>query len=298
MRPRDRRKTRAAGDGMAALSKVRLSPWLIAMLAAAWLLEDGVPVQMLVSLVCVLLHEGGHAGCAAAMGCAVDAVELTPFGGAARVRGMEQLSAVGRLSIALAGPAVNALLMLACGCGAYLLPQWVPLWAEGLRINAALLGFNLLPAFPMDGGRVVCALLEGKNGIARAQRLTAGAGILLGLLVAGLGITAYFVVGKFNLTLVLCGGYLCMEAKKARREAPLACMTHLLGREKALQKQEVLPVRTLAVRIGTPDARIAAKLRPGAFYRIAYVDEELSVTREVWETEIWRRMIRIPMSEK
>ena len=275
---------------MAALSKVRLSPWLIGLLAAAWLLEDGVPVQMLVSLGCVLLHEGGHAGCAAALGCTVDRVELTPFGGVARVRGLEQLSAAGRLGVALAGPAVNALLMLVCGFGVYALPRWMPLWVEGLRINAALLGFNLLPAFPMDGGRAVCALLEGKNGMARAQRLTAGLGIALGMLVAGLGIAAYFAVGKFNLTLLLCGGYLCMEARKTLRETPMVWMTQLLERENALRRQEMLPVRMLAVRNGTPYARVAAKLRPGAIYRIAYMDDDLRVTRQVWETELWKEM--------
>ena len=92
------------------------------------------------------------------------------------------------------------------------------------------------------------------------------------------------------LTLLLCGGYLCMEARKTLRETPMIWMTQLLERENALRRQEMLPVRMLAVQNGTPYARVAAKLRPGAIYRIAYMDDDLRVTRQVWETELWKEM--------
>ena len=154
---------------MAALGKIRLSPWLIALLAAGWLLEEGFPTQLVVSLLCVVLHEGGHVLCARLCGCMVERMELTPFGGVARIAGMEQLSAAGRMGIALAGPAVNLMLALFCGSGAYLLPEGTQLFAEGLQSNAALMLFNLLPAYPMDGGRVLCVTALGET-LAQAQQ--------------------------------------------------------------------------------------------------------------------------------
>lgn len=272
---------------MAALKRLRLSPWLIALLAAGWLLEDGFPIQLSISLICVFLHEMGHVFCAEGMGCGVERIELTPFGGAAHVTGMEQLSASRRIGIAAAGPAVNALLMVGCRMGKGFFPELAEVFSKGWGCNAALLGFNLLPAYPMDGGRMLCALLEGRLGAVRAQRLTAGIGMAMGGVLASLGIISFFVVGKINLTLLLCGGYLCAEARKAYRGTPFMYMTRLMGREKAMRRQNILPVRTLAVQSGTPAARVAAKLRTGALYRIVYLDEEMRVKREAWETEIW-----------
>lgn len=271
---------------MAALKRLHLSPWLIALLALGWMLEDGFPVQLLISLVCVLLHEMGHVLFAEQCGCETECVELTLFGGKACIAGMEQLSRAKRIGIALAGPAVNVLLVLLCSFGIQVMPVYSALLAEGSRCNAALLGFNLLPAYPMDGGRVLCALLEGRSGAVRAQRLTAVLGMAMGVAFAVLGMAARLIAGKFNLTLLLCGGYLCVEAHKAYRSTPFAYMTQLLGRKRALRKRDILPVRMLAVRNGTPDAHIAAKLRSGAIYRIVYLDEELRACGEKWETEL------------
>ena len=273
---------------MAALGKIRLSPWLIALLAASWLLEEGFPTQLLVSMLCVFLHEGGHALCAQLCGCEVEHMELTPFGGMVRVAGMEQLSAAERTGIALAGPAVNLLLAMLCGSGAYLAPGQAEVFAEGFKSNAALMLFNLLPAYPMDGGRVLCALMEGKSGMARAQRVTAGLGCAIGLALAGLGMAAWKMAGKVNLTLLLCGGYLCSAAVRAWRETPYACAAAYMGRKNALQKRKTLPVRTIAVREGMTQAQVAAQLRPGALYRVVYLDEGLRVTKEAWETEVLR----------
>lgn len=271
---------------MAALGRVRFSPWLIALLAADWLLAERFPADMLVSLGCVLLHEGGHALCAQLLGCIVERVELDPFGGVVRLSGLEGLRAGQRIAVALAGPAVNLLLALLCGCGAYLLPQWTAVWAKGLECNAALMIFNLLPAFPMDGGRVLSAMMEVRSGIVCAQRRTAALGMMLGVCMAAAGAAAYWVAGKFNLTLLLCGGYVCAQARKERKNAPLNCLTRLTGRKQVMKRRNMLPVRVIAVPSGMADAAVAARLNPGALYRIVYVDDGMHVVREKWETEL------------
>ncbi len=265
---------------MAALGRVRISPWLVALMAVSYLLGDGD--GLVVSLACVFAHEMGHALCAVTCGAAVEGIEMAPFGGAAHIAGLERMSAGKNALIALAGPAVNVLLGMACVCGAQFMPQGVELWAEGLKSNAVLAAFNMLPAYPMDGGRVLCALLQGKAGYARAQRWTAGLGLIAGIGMMALGIIAIRFGGKVNVTQLICGAYLCMAACKARRETPYTYLQMLLGREGELARRGVMPVRTLAVRQGTAESAVLAQVRPGAVYRVVEMDERMRVRSEKW----------------
>jgi len=138
---------------------------------------------------CVLLHELGHSLAARRYGIRVHDITLLPIGGMARMSEMPE-NAEGEGVVAFAGPAVNFVLA-ALGLGplavGVLLPS--PTWATvGLTfavVNLMLGGFNLLPAFPMDGGRILRAILARRRdwvsateGAVRVGRWLAGAMLL------------------------------------------------------------------------------------------------------------------------
>lgn len=115
---------------------------------------------------CVVLHEFGHALAGRMLGVAVQDIIITPIGGLARLHGLSSRQPWLELVITLAGPAVNLLL-----AGLFFLWLWarnLPFEPSGLEslaqilmwANLAMGIFNLLPAFPMDGGRVLRALLS------------------------------------------------------------------------------------------------------------------------------------------
>jgi len=142
---------------------------------------------------CVLLHEFGHILAARRYGVRTPDVVLLPIGGVARMERMPETPRQ-EIVVALAGPAVNvviaAVLVVAMGG----LPSFVDtlepttggLAGRLLYANLFIAAFNLLPAFPMDGGRVLRALLTLWQGPARgtliAARTGQGFAILLGLL--------------------------------------------------------------------------------------------------------------------
>ena len=145
-------------------------------------------VAMLIALfVCVLLHEFGHITMARRFGVRTPDVLILPIGGVAR---LERIPDEPRqeLLIALAGPAVTLaiaavlyLVLRLSGGAADIdnLSPATPFVAALFRTNVLLLLFNLIPAFPMDGGRVLRALLATRMGLARATRTAATLGQVL-----------------------------------------------------------------------------------------------------------------------
>lgn len=146
---------------------------------------------------CVALHEFGHAGAAAYFGIRTLDITLLPIGGMARLEHLPE-KPYQELVIALAGPAVNfaiaGLLVPLLLFGTMPLPG--PALVDGelgftgqlLAANLILAIFNLLPAFPMDGGRVLRSLLAMRLGHLRATEIAARVGRWMAFLFGILGI--------------------------------------------------------------------------------------------------------------
>jgi Zn-dependent protease/CBS domain-containing protein len=142
---------------------------------------------------CVVAHEFGHVLVARAFGIATPDITLYPFGGVARLNSLPQ-EPMQEFLVAIAGPTVNlAILAVLLALGATLaseaLLQSETDFASRLALtNLVLAIFNLLPAFPMDGGRVLRAALSARLGFERATRLAAVVGHWLAVLLAVVGI--------------------------------------------------------------------------------------------------------------
>ena len=137
--------------------------------------------------VCVVLHEFGHITMARRFGVRTPDVLILPIGGVARLERIPE-EPKQELLIALAGPAVTlaialvlyAVLRLTGGpTGATEVEPTNPILTQLFQANVFLLLFNLIPAFPMDGGRVLRALLATRMGLARATRTAATLGQML-----------------------------------------------------------------------------------------------------------------------
>jgi Zn-dependent protease len=141
----------------------------------------------------VVLHELGHALVARRFGIATRDITLYPIGGIARLERMPE-SPRQELLVALAGPAVNAILaaaiyvgLRAVGAGAHGDPLTIggAFAVQLMWVNISLGVFNLIPAFPMDGGRVLRAALgfwmDRRRATAVAVRLGRGIAIVMGM---------------------------------------------------------------------------------------------------------------------
>ena len=164
--------------------------------AAGWAGAIGSILFIIAVFACVVLHELGHAIAARRYGITTPDITLLPIGGLARLSRMPEKPSE-EVVIAIAGPLVNVVIagvLILFGADISLDPEHITGYGQGFisqlaLINLYLVAFNLIPAFPMDGGRVLRAALAFRMSRRRATAIAARIGqglafvfVLLGLI--------------------------------------------------------------------------------------------------------------------
>lgn len=204
---------------------IALVYWLVEHSLAAVLIGAGF---ILALFGCVVLHELGHALTAKKYGIRTRDITLLPIGGVARLERMPEVP-IQELWVALTGPAVNVLIAAALWGWLDLTATFEPLerltvtggpfLQRLMMVNLFLAGFNLIPAFPMDGGRVLRALLAMRMEYTRATQVAASLGQGLAFL---FGLIGFFI----NPFLVFIGLFVWIGAAE---EASMAQIRSALG---------------------------------------------------------------------
>jgi len=184
---------------------------------------------ILTLFVCVVAHEFGHALVARHYGIKTPDVTLLPIGGMARLEKMPEKPEQ-EIAVALAGPAVNvviwAILTLFFGFGANLdALEAIEDPAQGFfarlaAVNLFLVLFNMIPAFPMDGGRVLRAALAMPLGRVRATKVAAHAGQAIAFLFGFVGLASG------NLLLLLIAVFIFFAAAAESSDVEMKDRTH------------------------------------------------------------------------
>lgn len=237
--------------------------------ASYWLVGSLAAVAFLGS---VLVHELGHARVARAHGVGVEGITLWALGGVARLGGQPGDPAT-ELKVALAGPATS--IALGAGAGAAALLTYA---VGGPRLVVAALGwfglmngilavFNLVPAAPLDGGRVLTAILWWRSGDpVAARRSAARAGQVTGLVFVALGLLEVMAgLGPGGLWLAFIGWFLLLVA---RAEGDAEVVRAALGRTTVGQVMSPLQ-HAVDARTSVADAvRLLAVLPPTSSFLV------------------------------
>ena len=196
-------------------TRVRLHPALALLVPLSALL--GLEAALWPLILSLTLHESAHLLAARLLRVRVTELRLMPFGGAAELGNLYALSPGSLFAIAAAGPCANLALMLTASA----LCQWGWLPPRAalnlLHVNLSLMLFNLLPALPLDGGRMLYALTCKKLGRDRAANLGILLGRALALALTTLAFAGVLRTGRFNLSLMACAVFIAASAQEERR---------------------------------------------------------------------------------
>jgi Zn-dependent protease len=195
--------------------------WSFSLLVAVFLLAADAPgglgvasslVWLVVIFGCVLFHELAHCVVGRRHGAEVHEIELLPIGGVSKLERLPDAPSE-ELAMAIAGPlaSIGIAVVAALAATAALVPLLPftlydgPLLARTFWFNLVIAAFNLLPAFPLDGGRVFRALLERRRDLLAATRIAVRVGHAVAV--------AFVVIGLFwNLWLVIIGVFVFVGA--------------------------------------------------------------------------------------
>lgn len=218
-----------------------------AVLFALYAAMTGHGGWLLAGMFSFFLHECAHGFAAALLGCTPKSIEITPLGALMRLEDEAALPPGRRLAMLLAGPAASlllcwtALLLTRCGIIGRHAGQLL------FMTNLSILLINLLPALPLDGGRVLALFLSlflSADSVRRAMR---SLGVVLGCVCIALNLLLTWEMGGWNLSLACAGCFLMYAACTGTTTAALAELRAFMDRKLRLEQRGCMGCRVVAV---------------------------------------------------
>lgn len=250
----------------------------------------GMLGKVLAVFAAVMFHEMAHALAAYQFGYRVREIELLPFGGVARIERLGEAGAKIEALVAIVGPLASFVLAAGCQVGLMLWPQWTQELLFYRQVNLALALFNLLPALPLDGGRIFRAILTGIWGYQRATAAVVSLSKLISLGLVLAMIAQYSNNHSFNITFVMVAIFLYTAAKVELKAASFRAMRILANKKAELTARGVMPTTQFTAMASAAARDIVRLFGPDQYHVVLVVDEVFRVRGTLTETEVWEAL--------
>lgn len=265
--------------------KLKIHPVFIALLAALALSGRGLLAAY--SMLAVLIHEYAHYKVARWKCYVLNSLTLMPYG--AVLYGKERFKAKDEAVIAAAGPLVNfavAVLLLAVW---WLFPQSYAFTLTFCKVNIAIAAFNLLPVYPLDGGRIVLSVAKNRL---KALDILKKLGLIVSIVCAVLFMVS--ALGKINYTFAAASVVMGVSAFSGTRNERYiylcSCLTCLEDFSRPVE------IKKIAVKEDVPLRKILTEQKPFVVLELLIVDSEGNTIREVSGKQLESFTMNYPLS--
>ncbi len=248
--------------------------WLHGATLICWLyvLLQGQGALLGTGLASIALHECAHGVAAALFRMPPRQAEITPLGLLLRLEEEARLPPLRRAVMLLAGPAATAALALLGWYGTQW--RWLPA-SVGARLffmNLGLLLLNLLPALPMDGGRLLALGLSLRLDLAAQGKVMRAAGTAVGLGLTGLAVAGGLLWGGMNFSLAAAGCFALYAAQAGTVTEALTVLRDFLDRRNRLEIRGVMRGEVLTALEHQPLRSVLPRLRQERYTFLAVLE--------------------------
>ncbi len=262
-----------------------MNPFFLLLLVFAGLMGKVMPILLIFAL--VMWHEFAHTFVAVYHGLTVVEIELLPFGGVARIDELIQMDPAVEKIVAMAGPMSNLILIgIIFLVDYYYLanPKWIIFL---IQANAGMALLNLLPALPLDGGRVLRSKLVSKHGFKIATEKAAKVGQIIAILLLFLGLTGYILFNYVNaLIYVVLGLFIYVAALKEKRNAMYIFMRYLTSKKRQVRLKRIMATKELVATAESSVGEVLRHLTPSYYHFIWVLDSEGELLGLITEFEL------------
>lgn len=233
---------------------------------------------------CVLFHELCHVMAAWQLGYRVTEIVLLPFGGVAKIDGM-QGSGWREVVIVLAGPVGSA---LCAGICRWLMADGHALVQMMAEINTMLALWNLLPAYPLDGGRMMRILFGYMMTQKKAVGRTASISYVIAAVLLFYAVYEWCVYGEIWVSMIFMAAMIVRLSKAERQYQSLIPLYTMVRKQRALREQGYAPTKWYTVRADMRACDVVELFRPQTYTMIRVVTQEGAECGILSETVIWQ----------
>lgn len=257
---------------------------LVPMMILSYILKSQMTFFM--SFGIVLVHELFHLITALILDVEVKSIVVLPFGMTLHVSKDVIRFPKKEVIIAVAGPISN-LIMIAIANIFWKSNYQNINYLMFIVINWSVFLINLIPIPPLDGGRILRAILIRNAGLFKALKYIRKISHLFTLLICAVGILLIFIT-KGNPSLCIIGAFLVFSLVEEKKSSDILIMNELLYEKEKFKNRALIPTAPLTVNYNTPASKVIKKLNLSTFYIVYIVDDSLKIIKTATESDFVR----------
>ena len=240
--------------------------------------------SIILAFISILAHEGMHILVAKRKGCKFNDIQIHIYGTSAQFANIDELNKKEKLQIYLSGPFANFIIICIFWCIGFASNNI--LIDKMININISLLFFNLLPAYPLDGARVLEILLSQKILYRRANDIISKISYTIGviLLVIFIIVFAYSVV--INVSILIASIAICLITRSEEKSAMYILMGNIFVKRNKLLRNKYIENKSISVYYKQGLANVMSMVDKNRFNIFYVLDDDLKVVFIMNEDEL------------
>ncbi|RYU98442.1 metalloprotease [Clostridium tetani] len=247
------------------------------------LLMLGFREKIIISFILVFLHELVHCLVAKALGFKGFNIEILPVGAVLKLKDIDEASAKEDLIIALSAPLLNIFL----GVLFYFLYRihGHELLYIFFQYNMVIGGINLIPAFPLDGGRIVRDIIRGKTVYKVANKITVYISIFIGIILMGIYLFLFFA-GNNNISLGIIALFIMISSLNEKNRMAYVIMSDIIKKQDKFIKRGYIENSSISVYYKKDLLSVISIIVEYKYNIFSILDENMNIIHTLYESDI------------